>query len=342
MAHDATNVNPARPPERSVGELPAYRDAFPFASASLALGMLALIGASLGLFAATLGLPHAELVGFHDKNHLDDDPRNKLFFTLLAGGALAGGAAALWLWRRGREGVPALQRASQLLLPLGFAGFLPSLFAYDPWHNDPLTYMIELAIVVLLFEQALRVSLAAMPEGLGELWAERVQLSPRVARMLPLGLVMLGSLGYAWYFSYYTILHHHRLQSSGFDLGINVNWCWNALHGHPERSTVLFGKDGGHFLGNHAIFGMALWLPFYALKPGAETLLIFQATMAGLAAIPLYLFACTQIPRFSAVVVAFAYLMFAPLHGPNFYDFHELIPPLFFHFLLYWAIAREK
>jgi hypothetical protein len=32
----------------------------------------------------------------------------------------------------------------------------------------------------------------------------------------------------------------------------------------------------------------------------------------------LYLFATTQIPRWSAVVVAYAYLLYAPLHGPNF------------------------
>jgi uncharacterized membrane protein len=42
------------------------------------------------------------------------------------------------------------------------------------------------------------------------------------------------------------------------------------------------------------------------------------------------------------VLVAFAYLLYAPLHGPNFYDFHELMPPLLFHFLLYWAIAKRK
>ena len=36
-----------------------------------------------------------------------------------------------------------------------------------------------------------------------------------------------------------------------------------------------------------------------------------------------------------AVTVAFAYLMFAPLHGPNFYDFHWMPLAVFFHFLLY-------
>ena len=34
--------------------------------------------------------------------------------------------------------------------------------------------------------------------------------------------------------------------------------------------------------------------------------------------------------------------MFAPLHGPNFYDFHELPVALPFHFLLYLAVAKER
>src|SRR5258706_6011907 len=83
-------------------------------------------------------------------------------------------------------------------------------------------------------------------------------------------------------------------------------------------------------------------LPRFALKPDGEFFLIWQAVTAGFAATTLYLFASTQIPRWSAVVVAYAFLMYAPLHGPNFYDYHELIPPLLFHFLLYWAIATNR
>ena len=34
--------------------------------------------------------------------------------------------------------------------------------------------------------------------------------------------------------------------------------------------------------------------------------------------------------------------MFAPLHGPNFYDFHWIPLAMFFHFWLYYAIANRK
>jgi uncharacterized membrane protein len=158
----------------------------------------------------------------------------------------------------------------------------------------------------------------------------------------PLGLVLLGSTAYAIYFSYFTILNHHRLQTAGYDLGININWAYNALHGHLSRNTVALGESEGNYFGVHAVFAMLSWLPFFAIHPGGEFFLIFQAVSAGFAGTTLYLFAATQIPRWSALVVAYAYLLFAPLHGPNFYDFHELMPPLFFHFLLYWAIAKRK
>jgi uncharacterized membrane protein len=87
---------------------------------------------------------------------------------------------------------------------------------------------------------------------------------------------------------------------------------------------------------------MFLWLPIYAIKPSAEILLIFQASIVGFAAVTLYLFASTQLPRWSAALVALLYLFFAPLHGPNFYDYHELLPAIFWHFLLYWAIAQKR
>jgi len=320
------------------------REPYPIAMATQSLGIFALAGASLGLFwASVFQLDRTALASFLERNALSIAVRNVLSAGLFIGaGVLVLGALA-YLTVRGRQGVPILRQASEVILPLCLAGALPSLFSAKPWHGKPLTYMIGLALFVLVLERALRRSLIAFPDSiaarLGEIFTIR---RPALARWLPLCVVMLGSIAYAIYFSYYTILNHQRLGTAGFDLGINVNWCYNALHGYPARSSVLFGPDGGNFFGGHAILAMILWLPIYAIHPGAEVLLIFQATMVGLAGTTLYLFASTQIPRWSAMLIAYAYLLFAPLHGPNFYDYHELLPPLVFHFLLYWAIAKEK
>jgi uncharacterized membrane protein len=279
---------------------------------------------------------------FLDSNTLPDAPRWGLFLRLLLGGTLGGAFALLVLLIRRRAGVAGLRRSADVILPLSLAGLLPSLFSAKPWHDKPTTFLVGMAATVLIAEQLLRVSQRAVPEAFSDWLLEKLSFGPRVARFAPLAVVIAGWLFYAVYFSYYTILNHQRLNTSGFDLGINVNWCYNALHGRPWRSTVLFGANGGHFLSNHAIFAMFFWLPLYALKPGAEVLLMFQATMAGLGAVTLYLFASTQTTRWSAVVIAYAYLFFAPLHGPNFYDYHELLPPLPVFFLLFWAIAKSK
>jgi uncharacterized membrane protein len=335
---------PAAPPPAAPPPSPAVvlRTPFPFSSAAQAVAIWAIVGSSIALAFAVGGLDAVNLASFLESNVLPDAPRWAVFVRLLLGGVLGGGFALLWLLVGRRRGVDALRRGADIVLPLAVAGLLPALFSAKPWHDKPTTFLVGMAATVLITEQLLRVAQRAVPQAFSDMLLEKLDFGPRVARWAPFAVVVAGWLFYAVYFSYYTILNHQRLNTSGFDLGINVNWCYNALNGHPERSSVLFGPVGGHFLGNHAIFAMFFWLPLYALAPGAEVLLIFQATMAGLGAVTLYLFATTQTTRWSAVVIAYAYLFFAPLHGPNFYDYHELLPPLPIFFLLFWAIAKSK
>lgn len=332
----------AEPPLRVVPPPPA-REPWPVALAAQAVVIYGIVGASLGLCVGIWrSVESATLTRFLEANALDDGPRTEVSLYLAGGAFLLGAVALLYLLVRRRAGVPDLRRSADILLPLAIAGVLPTLFSAKPWHDRPTTFLVAMAATAFVLEALLRQCQHAIPQSFLDWLHHKLDFGPRVARWLPFGVVVAGWLFYAVYMSYYTILNHQRLNTSGFDLGINVNWCYNALHGHPERSSVLFGADGGHFLGNHAIFAMAYWLPLYALFPGAEVLLIFQATMAGLGAVTLYLFATTQTTRWSGVVMAYAYLFFAPLHGPNFYDYHELLPPLPIFFLLFWAIAKEK
>jgi uncharacterized membrane protein len=319
-----------------------HRDPYPLAIAAQAVTIFGIVGAALALAGATASITPASLPAFLDSNSLPDQPRMTVFVTAGLGGVLAGFFALLYVLIRGRDRVAGLRRAADVILPLGVAAVVPSLFSARPWHDKPTTFLVAMAATVLALEALMRRSLHAVPQAFKDWLHEKLDFRPRVARWLPFAVVVAGFLFYAVYFSYYTILNHQRLGTSGFDLGINVNWVYNAMHGRPERCPVLFGPDGGHFLGNHAIFAMFLWLPLFSLWPSAEVLLIMQATLAGLGAVTLYMFASTQTTRWSAVVIAYAYLFFAPLHGPNFYDVHELIPPLPVHFLLYWAIAKRK
>jgi uncharacterized membrane protein len=304
----------------------------------LAFGTLAFVGASLGLCVGFFFL--LDVSAFVAQNASLAGERNLILAALGAGtivGLLVG--ALLYLGRSGS--LERVCRVADLLSPLCVSGFIPILFYHRAWTDGRLTFLALLGCIALVSERLFARSISATPEyfriGLASL-----SVPTALRRYAPAFVVVLAALSYAVYFSHFTLLNHRRFGTSGFDLGINVNWCFNALHGHPFRATVLFGPDGGSMLAGHAIYAVFFWLPFYAIKPGAEVLLIYQATMVGLAAIPLYLFGSTQLPRWSAATVALGYLLYAPLHGPNFYDFHELLPALPWHFLFYWLIATNR
>lgn len=312
--------------------------AVPWPEVAPAIGLFAAIGASLGLFTCTSWL--SDRSSFFLKNVIDASLRQLLWHSVMIGGAVAGALPVLCLLlSRGRL-TQSIVRTANLACPLILVGLVPSLFAYQMWSTQPLTYLVQLGVVVLLAEHLVTRMLG---EANGVFRAfSRIERLPRLRRWLPLIVVVLASIAYAVTFSYYTLLHHRRFGTAAYDLGINVNWCYNALHGNLFRSAVQFGPDGGNVLSGHAIFAMFLWLPLYAISPGAEVLLIYQSVMCGIAAIPLYLTAKELLPKSAAVVVALAYLLFAPLHGPNFYDYHELPVALPFHFLLHYSIVTRR
>jgi uncharacterized membrane protein len=154
--------------------------------------------------------------------------------------------------------------------------------------------------------------------------------------------VVLCAAGYAAYSLYFSLQQHRRLFTAAYDLGIYDNLMYTAMSGHPFRSTVLLGPDGPSYLVGHAEFAMVLFVPFYWLWPRAEMLLTLQAVALGVAAVPLYAFARTQLTRGTAAALAVAFLLYAPLHGSSFYDFHWLPITLVFQFTLYFAIAKRK
>jgi len=300
---------------------------------------MAMAGGALALFSQTIVLQEPKLESFVKANWMLDEDRLPLFAVMIGGAAIAALLATVYVMATRGAGLTRLEwltRATRPLLPLALT---PTLFAYDWASRSTLIYLCLLAIFTVMSEWALRDALTAFaaPWRVPSLaWPSALQ------RHLPMALVVGGAIFYAVYFSHYTLLNHHRLGTSAFDIGIQVNWSFNALHGRFWSCPVFLGPDGGYYVGAHAIFAMFGWLPLYALKPGPEVLLIFQASIVGAAAIPLYLFARTQIPRWPAAVVALLFLLYAPIHGPNFYDFHELMPLPFWGFWLFWAIAKRR
>lgn len=269
--------------------------------------------------------------------------RVQLVVATLVGGVVGATISGVAVLRGRDQGAQAIVVASKRWSPLAFVGVIAALATNHIWHTNKLTFLVLLGAATLLLERSLWASGMTVPRILLDGVSERYERLPaRLRRLAPLSLVLISAIGYASYTAYWSIEQHHRLATASFDLGIIDNLMFNAMSGHGFRAPVLFGPSGGSLLAGHANFVLYLFLPFYWLSPRAETLLIIQSVLLGFAAVPLYGFAKTQLPRWSAALVSVAYLVYAPLHGPNFYDFHYLPTCIFFLFCLFWALATNR
>ena len=278
-----------------------------------------------------------------------DFPRdNLLFFAIrkqvrnsaIGAGLLVVLASAIYLLFTGVKGQIRLTRLAGIVAPLSLAGLIPAVAVPRTW--DPLTTGLGIALFIFLLERLTRVSLRAIYDGAGVSLTAPPRPHSRRARRIAFGVACLGAATYGFFASRYTLFMHRRFQTYGFDLGQYDNIFWTTLHGHPMRCTPLGLLKDWSELGNHADLAVFFLLPFYAIRPNAETLLIMQAVILGLGAIPLYLFAVRRLAPLHACLLAICYLLYAPMHGANFYDFHyQPLAGTFVLFTIYFVDVRR-
>ncbi|HVZ73681.1 MAG TPA: DUF2079 domain-containing protein [Polyangia bacterium] len=271
---------------------------------------------------------------FVNRNQVGPAARMQML-AWLGGGGIGGVIVALVLyrWRRRTTSVGArvarVLRAGRLLWPLMLPGLAWPLLAATEW--DALSRISGIAFIALLAELCVasaagEIVVARLPlaRALARLGARLAAFARARRRLSPSAVaVLLGAVFYAVWMSWGTILQHREFGTAAFDLGNYDTMFFNTLHGHPFRCPSVFPKGANwSMLSTHAELTMFALLPFYALRPGAETLLIMQAVALASGAIPLYRFASRRLPRPAAVVLAFAYLLYAPMHEANFYDVH--------------------
>src|SRR6186713_3353945 len=121
---------PVPPPRRVV-----HRDPYPLAVAAQAVTIFGIVGAALALAVATASIERTSLPGFLDSNTLPDRPRMMVFAIAGLGAVLSGLFALVYVLIRGRGRVAGLRQAADIILPLGVAAVIPSLFSARPWHD---------------------------------------------------------------------------------------------------------------------------------------------------------------------------------------------------------------
>lgn len=332
------------------------------------LGLLSLIGASIGLCAGTLVVAK-DLAAFINSNQIGVPARKHILYWMFgtAFGFLSlGGFSLIYAFfarKLSRAGI--LEDIARFLSPLCLIGFFPFLFHWRLWHGKEMTFLVMVGLFSLSAWVSIRSALISktrlpkitfpqipfpripFPKFLRRIasvlpWAWR-SLRARRWGWLPLPLVLLGSAGYAILFSIFTVTFHRNLRTAAYDLGLEDNLVWNVLHGFGFfRSTPFCGPTGSHF-GNHATFFSYVIAPIYALWQHATTLLVIQSVVIGAAAIPLFLFARLHVSAWLACLIAYAYLLYPPVHGANLYEFHYLpLGAFFLWFSLYFLETRRN
>jgi len=192
--------------------------------------------------------------------------------------------------------------------------------------------------------------------GFGALWAFRacvdtlsLQLPVRLSNVirrthswLPWSIAIAAFVGYAAFFTYFTLGNHRHLQTSCFDLGLETNLVWGAMHGAPLFKSTPLGGSMMHGAFHQTYFAFVMG-PLFLLYPKAEFLLVLQSILIGASVIPLFLLARRRLGAWLAAFISVLYVLYPPLHGSNLYDFHYT--PLSTFFLLmtvYWVEVKRN
>jgi uncharacterized membrane protein len=305
-----------------------------------AIALLACEGAAVALFLRQL----RGVVGWAEyvrANASSDYGRRAVLLTMAFGAAIATSAAVVGGMRRPR----AMQALSRALCPALLLALVPMLLTSRPWFGRELACLLTVSAVVVASVPLFRASERGLLElGVAGWVADRpifaLLQSPRGRSWARAAVFTAGAL-LAGYIAFFTVRVHHKLQTSTLDLGLFDNLFYNALHGVPFHAPSA-SPAATSFLAVHAPFILYLYLPFYALYPHAEALLVLQAVLVAASAVPLYFLAEARLGHLTALAIAASYLLYPPLHGPAFYDFHDLTTSPFFVLSAACFLVRRK
>lgn len=306
------------------------------------------VGFGLGLLLALVAVPSLRDYSLSNQLAVELRTRSLLWMTgCCALGWLATGAPLLF--KRSRSRLELVEQWSRALLPLGWLWPAPLFLDWEVFNGAGLERVIIAGIWVLGLEQALSHSFELLPRLTKPLTAQISGMLPRISlraklrkahvvRLVSAAATLCLIVWFGAFCSRYSVMQHHRLGTSGFDLGIFDNLFFNLLHGEWFKGGVDIDNRGGTHLQFHANFLAYLFLPFYAMSPRAETLLIVQAWVVAFSAIPIFLLANYRLKSsLAAFVVACCYLLHEAVQGPVFYEFHFLtLSPFFVAWTVYF------
>ena len=140
---------------------------------------------------------------------------------------------------------------------------------------------------------------------------------------LPYLLLALAIAAYAIYFSYLTVTRYAAFEARALDMG-NLNQAiWNTMHGRWFHLTNQEGTVNRLSLHVEPILVPIAWL--YRLYARPELLLVLQAVIVALGAIPLFALAQRKLANeWLALIFAVAFLLNPSIQAANWLEFHPI------------------
>lgn len=155
-------------------------------------------------------------------------------------------------------------------------------------------------------------------------------------------IIIVFTICMAAFIAVYTIFKHLIYWTATYDFGIFLQMYHYMAETFEPVTTCERNKVLSHFAVHFSPIYYLL-LPFYYIFPSANTLLISQAVLAALGAIPLMLICKNRnFTNLETISFSVIYLFCCSIVGPCFYDFHEnaFLPALLMWF--FYAIEKKK
>lgn len=149
----------------------------------------------------------------------------------------------------------------------------------------------------------------------------------------------MGIIIYSIIYSFLTIEKYLAFNATAADLGINAALLYGVFHG----SISL--EPGNQYFINTGKMIYLLLSPFYNVYPNEELLLVFQSFWIAFASFPIYLISRSRLKdEYLSVAFSLAWLLYFPMSGVNWFDFHfmALFPTFFLLGIALMEYGRKK
>jgi uncharacterized membrane protein len=151
-----------------------------------------------------------------------------------------------------------------------------------------------------------------------------------------------GVVAFTAGFGTLAVLRHRAFESGRFDLGNMVQAVWSTADGRPLEVTNLQGEQVSR-LASHVDPLLAAFAPLWLVWPSPSLLLVAQAGVVAVGAVPVFWLAHKHLDSgFAAAGFALAYLLYPPVQWLTLDDFHAVAlacPLLLFAF---WYLAEDR